>query len=175
MSETAILNPNLIGQKLIDDTPAAQQERAPREPLPPDKHGWWWGIGRRKTASARVRIRPAREGEGKGVMKVQTSRKNFKTIEEYFTEVRDQSDCYAPLRLSNLDGKLDVYIRATGGGTMGQAQAVRLGLSRALLNYDPTLEPALRNAGFLTRDAREVERKKYGLAGARRRFQFSKR
>jgi small subunit ribosomal protein S9 len=66
-------------------------------------------------------------------------------------------------------------IRASGGGTMGQAQAVRLAISRALKKYDPNLEPALRDNGFLTRDPREVERKKYGQAGARRRFQFSKR
>jgi small subunit ribosomal protein S9 len=72
-------------------------------------------------------------------------------------------------------GKLDVFIRPSGGGYMGQAQAIRLGIARALRDYDPSLEQVLREKGFLTRDAREVERKKYGQPGARRRFQFSKR
>ena len=99
----------------------------------------------------------------------------FKTIEQYFAEERDRNDCAAPLKVTNTLGKIDVIARINGGGYMGQAQAVRLGIARALRDYDPTLEDALRDNGFLTRDAREVERKKYGQAGARRRFQFSKR
>ena len=139
-------------------------------PEPPDAHGWWWGTGRRKTAVARCRIKP-----GSGEIKVQVSRKKFKTVEEYFTEMRDRNDVVAPLKVTDTLGKLDVIIRASGGGYMGQAQAVLLGIARALKKYDPSLEIALREHGLLTRDAREVERKKYGQAGARRRFQFSKR
>lgn len=150
----------------------ATSTRPLREPTPPDAQGWWWGTGRRKTAVARVRLRPAK---GEATVKVQKSGKRFKTVEEHFSEERDRNDAYAPLKLTNTFGKMEVVIRAAGGGTMGQAQAVRLGISRALAGYDPTFEPALRAAGFLTRDAREVERKKYGQAGARRRFQFSKR
>ncbi|MBC7835074.1 MAG: 30S ribosomal protein S9 [Phycisphaerales bacterium] len=137
------------------------------------KQGWWWGTGRRKTAVARVRMRPA-QGE-QGTVKVQRDSKNFVTIEEYFSEERDRSDCYAPLRATNTMGKMDVVVRVNGGGYMGQAGAILLGVSRALRAYDPTLEQALRDNGMLTRDSRDVERKKYGQSGARRRFQFSKR
>ncbi|MFG0306725.1 MAG: 30S ribosomal protein S9 [Phycisphaerales bacterium JB040] len=143
-----------------------------QDPKPSDKHGWWWGTGRRKTAVARVRLRPA---QGEGSVKIQTARKAFKTVEEYFSEPRDRNDARAPLTLTDTSDKLEVIVRAHGGGYMGQAQAVRLGISRALVGYDPTLEQALRDAGYLTRDARKVERKKYGQPGARRRFQFSKR
>jgi small subunit ribosomal protein S9 len=151
----------------------ANQTRPLREPVAPDAQGWWWGTGRRKTAVSRARMRVAKEGEGK--IQVQVSRKNFKSIEEYFTEERDRNDVYAPLKLTDTFGKLDIVLRCTGGGIMGQAQAARLALSRALVGYDPTTEGTLRDEGFLTRDAREVERKKYGQPGARARFQFSKR
>jgi len=134
------------------------------------KDGWWWGTGRRKAAVARVRIKP-----GKGEFKIYINRKKTKTVEEYFTEERDRGDCYAPLDVTNTRGKLDVVVNVSGGGYMGQAGAVLLGVSRALKGYDPTLEQALRDHGFLTRDPRQVERKKYGQRGARRRFQFSKR
>ncbi|MHA7814497.1 MAG: 30S ribosomal protein S9 [Phycisphaerales bacterium] len=144
------------------------------DPKPADKHGWWWGVGRRKTAVARVRLRPAKDS-GNGGLKVQVARKKFKTVEEYFSEPRDQKDAVAPLKISDTEGKLDIFVRVHGGGYMGQSQAIKLGLARALVNYDPTFEPALRDAGFLTRDARKVERKKYGQPGARARFQFSKR
>ncbi|MGE3108589.1 MAG: 30S ribosomal protein S9 [Phycisphaerales bacterium] len=136
------------------------------------KSGWYWGTGRRKTAVARVRVRPA-SGEGK--VQVQVGDQKFKSIEQYFAEERDRNDCYAPLKVTNTLGKMDVVIRLSGGGFMGQAGAVLLGVSRALREYDPTLEQALRDNGMLTRDSRDVERKKYGQAGARRRFQFSKR
>ncbi|MBC7771370.1 MAG: 30S ribosomal protein S9 [Pyrinomonadaceae bacterium] len=137
------------------------------------KSGWYWGTGRRKTAVARVRLRPAKSGEG--TMQVQITDKQFKTIEVYFAEDRDRNDCYAALKVTGTLGKLDVVVRLAGGGYMGQAGAVLLGVSRALREYDPTLEQVLRDNGMLTRDARDVERKKYGQAGARRRFQFSKR
>lgn len=137
------------------------------------KHGWWWGTGRRKTSVARVRIRPAQGGEGKITVRGETPRD--KTVEEYFAEERDRNDVYAPLKATSTMGKVDVSITCSGGGFMGQAGAVKLGIARALRGYDPTLEGTLRDNGFLTRDSRDVERKKYGQAGARRRFQFSKR
>jgi small subunit ribosomal protein S9 len=151
--------------------PAAEEQTRPlAQPEPPDANGWWWGTGRRKSAVARVRIKP-----GNGDIKVQVSRKVTKSVDEYFTEMRDRNDVHAPLRVTGLDGKFDVVARCSGGGYMGQAQAVRLGIARAIKKYDPSLEGKLRDAGYLTRDPREVERKKYGQAGARRRFQFSKR
>lgn len=136
----------------------------------PPKHGWWWGTGRRKTAVARVRIKP-----GTGDVKIQISQNKFKSVDEYFTEDRDRNDVFASLKATNTYGKMDVVARLGGGGYMGQAGAMRLGIARALLSYDPNTLEALRDEGFLTRDPREVERKKYGQAGARRRFQFSKR
>ena len=163
MSETTTTARTTTTAPTTDSAPMAQQAK-------PDAQGWWWGTGRRKTAVARVRIKP-----GDGQFKITVSRKKTKDINEYFTEERDRNDAQAPLKLTNTLGKLDVFVRADGGGYMGQAQAVRLGLARALKGYDPALEAALRDAGYLTRDAREVERKKYGQAGARRRFQFSKR
>jgi len=147
---------------------ATQTEPAP-EPQPA-KFGWWWGTGRRKNAVARVRIRP-----GNGEYRVYQNGKKFKPVSEYFTEERDRNDVLAPLRETGTDGKVDVYLRVRGGGFTGQAGAVVLGVARALKAYDPTLEGVLRDKGFLTRDAREVERKKYGQPGARRQFQFSKR
>lgn len=152
------------------DSTAQAGTRPPARPEPPDAQGWWWGTGRRKSAIARARIKP-----GSGEFQVQVNRKTRKPINEYFVEMRDRADAVAPVRVTNTEGKFDIIIRASGGGTMGQAQAVRLAISRALKKYDPALEGALRDNGFLTRDPREVERKKYGQAGARRRFQFSKR
>ncbi len=151
-------------------TPVA--ERPVRPPVKADKAGWWWGTGRRKTAVARVRLKPA-TGEGK--VTIQLEGKRTKTIQEYFNETRDQTDAIAPLKLSGTLGKVDVFIRLSGGGFMGQAGAVKLGVARALIDFDPTTEAVLRDNGMLTRDARDVERKKYGQSGARRRFQFSKR
>lgn len=143
---------------------------APKPVVKADPHGWWWATGRRKTAVARVRIKP-----GDGKIYIQIDRKKTKTIDQYFTEIRDRNDAVASLKVTNTLGKMDVVARCNGGGFMGQAQAVRLAVARALKGYDPALEPALRDSGFLTRDPREVERKKYGQAGARKRFQFSKR
>lgn len=171
--ETTIMNPEMAGQLLVPEAGPAKQERQLPDPVPADKHGWWWGTGRRKTAVARVRLRPAKNGQG--TLQVQITRQKFKTIEDYFSEMHDRNDAMAPLRLTDTDGKLDVVVRTHGGGITGQAQAIRLGVARALVGYDPNFEPALRDAGFLTRDARKVERKKYGQPGARARFQFSKR
>lgn len=149
-----------------------QMTRQLRDPVAPDKHGWWWGTGRRKTAVARVRMRVA---DGEGSVTVYGKTGKAKPVDVYFAEERDRADAVAPLKITNTFGKMEIHVRCHGGGFMGQAQAVRLGVARALRDYDPTLEGALRDAGFLTRDPREVERKKYGQAGARRRFQFSKR
>jgi len=168
--ETAI--PGLSTINPADLPKAGQMTRQVRAAAEP-KNGWWWGTGRRKRAVARVRLRPVR-GDGPSV-RVQITSKKYKSIEEYFTTARDRNDVYAPLQATNLKDKVEVVVRCSGGGFMGQAQAVRLGIARAIRGYDPTLEEALRENGYLTRDAREVERKKYGQAGARRRFQFSKR
>jgi len=157
----------------LEPTTPAPEERPERKPKGPDAHGWYWGTGRRKTSVARVRLKPAAEGAGS--FKIQKTNKRFKTVEEHFSELRDRKDCLAPLEATGVAGKIDVICRVHGGGYMGQAQAVRLGVARALREYDPSLESILRDKGYLTRDAREVERKKYGQPGARRRFQFSKR
>ena len=131
----------------------------------PDSKGWFWGTGRRKTAIARVRVRP-----GNGDIKL-----NEKTLEDYLTEDKDRKAVLAVLEKTGIKGKVDVTAGLVGGGFTGQAGAMVMGLARALMAYDSTLEPILREHGFLTRDARKVERKKYGQAGARRRYQFSKR
>ncbi|MFO0872687.1 MAG: 30S ribosomal protein S9 [Phycisphaerales bacterium] len=133
--------------------------------LGPDAQGWWRGTGRRKTAVARVRMRP---GGGKIVI-------NGKALEVYFTEDRDRKDILTILDKTSLGGRVDIDVNTDGGGYTGQAGAVVLGIGRAIKNYDPSLEPILRDNAYLTRDSRKVERKKYGQAGARRRFQFSKR
>lgn len=145
-------------------TPAATEQPQPVR-RKPDKAGFYWGTGRRKTAVARVRIKP---GDGKFTV-------NKREIDQHFTEERDRRNVMAPVRATKTEGNLDIHVNVQGGGFMGQAGAVLLGLSRALKIYDPTLEQVLRDNDFLTRDAREVERKKYGQRGARRRFQFSKR
>lgn len=134
-------------------------------PAKPDKGGYIWGTGRRKSSVARVRIKP---GEGKFVI-------NGRPFDKYFTEPRDCKNVFEPLRQTKTQDGLDVYVDVKGGGYTGQAGAVLLGLARALKRHDPSLEPILRDHNFLTRDPREVERKKYGQPGARRRFQFSKR
>jgi len=156
-------------------TPAAPaaSTRPLREAKPPDKQGWWWGTGRRKTAVARVRLRPVKGSGARFV--VQKDSSHFKTIDEYFSELRDRNDCYAPLKATNTADKFEIVIRTAGGGPTGQAGAIKMGIARALRDYDPTLEGVLRDGGMLTRDSRAVERKKYGQAGARRRYQFSKR
>ena len=148
-----------------DDTPASD---APKTPAPdrkaPDGH-WWWGLGRRKSAVARVRIRP---GDGKFII-------NKREYTEFLNAERDQNDVMNVLQKTKTDGSLDVYVNVRGGGFTGQTGAIVLGLGRALFRYDVSLEPILRSNGFLSRDPRKVERKKYGQPGARKRFQFSKR
>ena len=132
---------------------------------PKAKPTYIWGVGRRKSAVARVRIAP-----GSGKIEI-----NGRTLNEYFTSERDRKVIFGPLEVSNTGGKMDVLVNADGGGPSGQTGAILMGLGRALVKYDQSFEAPLRQAGFLTRDSRMKERKKYGQRGARRRFQFSKR
>jgi small subunit ribosomal protein S9 len=125
----------------------------------------YYGTGRRKTAIARVFLRT---GSGKFVV-------NDKPVDEFFSRETGRMVVRQPLELTQHTGTFDILVNVEGGGESGQAGAVRHGITRALIEYDATLKPALSNAGFVTRDAREVERKKVGLHKARRRKQFSKR
>jgi len=124
-----------------------------------------YGTGRRKSAVARVFIKP-----GKGNFVV-----NDKPVDEFFSRETGRMVVRQPLTLTESLDKFDIMVNVTGGGESGQAGAVRHGITRALIDYDATLRPVLRGAGLVTRDAREVERKKVGLRKARRRKQFSKR
>ena len=124
-----------------------------------------YGTGRRKTSAARVFIRP---GTGSIVV-------NGKTLDTFFGRETARMIVRQPLELTQSDKKFDITVTVEGGGTTGQAGAIRLGISRALVEYDESLKSPLRKAGFMTRDAREVERKKVGLHKARRATQFSKR
>ena len=125
----------------------------------------FYGTGRRKTARARVFVRP---GSGRIVV-------NKRELDTYFGRATLVMDLNQPFELTNTKEQYDAYITVRGGGMTGQAGAVRLGIARALLEANPEFRGTLKAAGMLTRDARKVERKKYGRAGARRRFQFSKR
>jgi small subunit ribosomal protein S9 len=125
----------------------------------------YYGTGRRKTAIARVFLRT---GTGKFVV-------NDKPVDEFFSRETGRMVVRQPLELTQHTGTFDILVNVEGGGESGQAGAVRHGITRALIEYDATLKPALSNAGFVTRDAREVERKKVGFRKARRRKQFSKR
>lgn len=123
------------------------------------------GLGRRKTSVARVWLRP---GTGKFMV-------NGRVLNEYFPRLSSQQHVQEPLIAAQQQGRFDVLCNVDGGGLTGQAGAVRLGIARALLQVDPELRAALRERRLLTRDPREVERKKPGRPGARKRFQFSKR
>ncbi len=125
----------------------------------------YYGTGRRKTSVARVYLRP---GSGKIVV-------NRRDFDEYFPNRVLKMVIRQPLLLTETDDKFDILVNVEGGGPSGQAGAIRHGISRALLEYNAELRPRLKSVGFLTRDAREVERKKYGQPKARKRFQFSKR
>ena len=125
----------------------------------------YYGTGRRKTAVARVYLRP---GTGNVVV-------NKRSFDDYFPNRVLKMVIRQPLSITETMDKLDIYVNVAGGGPAGQAGAIRHGISRALLEFNPELRGRLKSAGFLTRDAREVERKKYGRPKARRRFQFSKR
>ncbi|MFO1070193.1 MAG: 30S ribosomal protein S9 [Geminicoccaceae bacterium] len=144
--------------------PVAEPE--PVAPQPKiDKQGRAYATGRRKDAVARVWVKP---GAGRFTI-------NGRDLPVYFARPTLQMVINQPFDVLDQIGKYDVLVTVNGGGLSGQAGAVRHGISRALCNYDPALRPYLKHAGFLTRDDREVERKKYGRAKARRSFQFSKR
>jgi len=125
----------------------------------------YYGTGRRKTAAARVYLRP-----GAGEMKI-----NGRTLDSYFPNEVLKMVIKQPLLLTETAERFDIYVRVAGGGSAGQAGAIRHGISRALLEYNGELRDRLKSAGLLTRDPRKKERKKYGQKGARARFQFSKR
>lgn len=126
---------------------------------------FFWGTGRRKTAVARVRLRP---GNGRILV-------NGRTLEDFFPNLQQRKAVVAPLEQTGVRNEVSVLIRVTGGGLAGQADACKLGIARALKNYRQDLIDVLRDSGLLTRDGRMKERKKYGLRGARRGTQFSKR
>ena len=125
----------------------------------------YYGTGRRKTSTARVFFRP-----GTGAITI-----NYRTFEGFFPTEALRTQIRRPLVLTENTEKFDILATVEGGGVSGQAGAVRLGISRALVEYNAELRKALKDEGMLTRDARAKERKKYGMAGARKRFQFSKR
>jgi small subunit ribosomal protein S9 len=124
-----------------------------------------WGTGRRKSAVARVRLLM---GSGKLLV-------NGREINKYFTEEKDRASARSPLVATKQEATYDIFANVAGGGPTGQADAVKLGIARCLLQVDKAHEPILRDGGFMTRDPRMKERKKYGQKGARKRFQFSKR
>lgn len=126
---------------------------------------WFLGTGRRKESVARVFLRA---GSGKFTV-------NGRGVEQYFPNHAWKHDATEPLKFTNLADQVDVVVSAKGGGAGGQSGAVRMGLSRAIARFNPELRSSLRTNGFLTRDSRMKERKKYGQKGARKRFQFTKR
>jgi small subunit ribosomal protein S9 len=161
IGETGILG----GVKIAVAVAAAPQPEVAALKQGEAKGGFWWGTGRRKKSVARVRIKP---GEGKIMV-------NDRKFDEYFHKIQERQVVENILKALKAEKTFDVYANVDGGGTTGQAGAVVLGIARAMKDYDPNLLQALRDGGFLTRDSRMKERKKYGQRGARRRFQFSKR
>ena len=129
------------------------------------KTTWFYGTGRRKESVARVFLKA-----GTGQFTV-----NGRTVKSYFPNHAWEHDAIEPLKFTSLTDQVDVVVTAKGGGVGGQSGALRMGLSRALIKFNPELQPPLRKNGFLTRDSRMKERKKYGQKGARKRFQFTKR
>jgi small subunit ribosomal protein S9 len=155
MSETTTTPPTT--------TPAPTVER---EAAPPPADGIYRATGRRKSAVARVRMKP---GTGEFIINKKRS------IDAYFGREQDRLHAQSALRITGTNKKYDVLVNTHGGGSHGQAGAIRLGIARAIIMAEPQHYQTLKDGGFLTRDSREVERKKPGKAGARRSFQFSKR
>ena len=151
-------------EELVPDT-GTTEPAAPVHVQKLDAHGRAYATGKRKDAIARVWISP---GAGRIIV-------NDKDYSEYFARPVLQMVLQQPIVAAGRNGQYDVKATVSGGGLSGQAGAVRHGVARALIAYEPALRPALKHGGFMTRDAREVERKKYGRAKARRSFQFSKR
>ncbi len=129
----------------------------------------YYGTGKRKTSVARVFLRP-----GKGDITLYVSKRS-RPFNEYFNLESQKNIIKQPLRLTETENKFDIFIRINGGGTNGQAEAIRLGIARALVEFNKELKSNLKSAGLLTRDARIKERKKYGLLGARKAPQYHKR
>lgn len=129
----------------------------------------YYGTGKRKTSIARVFLRP-----GKGDVTLFVNRRS-RPFSEYFSHESHQHIIKQPLLITDTEKKFDLFIRVTGGGAIGQAEAIRLGIARALVEFNRELKPTLKSSGFLTRDARVKERKKYGLLGARKAPQYHKR
>jgi small subunit ribosomal protein S9 len=163
--ESPLIDPSIVAGGLGSEAKAGAVKTAPKLKKEPDKGGYIWGTGRRKRSVARVRIKP-----GKGKLLI-----NKKGVNDYFARQQDRDAVIAPLKTTDTAQRFDVFVNVKGGGTSGQAGAAMLGIARALRNYDESLMKPLRDGGYLTRDGRMVERKKYGQRGARRRFQFSKR
>jgi len=162
MAEETLTSLDQLGGTAAGEAAAAATATA--EPKR-DAQGRSYATGRRKESVARVWIKP-----GKGTITV-----NGKALDVYFARPVLRMLIAQPFLVANRDGQFDVYCTVSGGGLSGQAGAVRHGISRALTLYEPGLRPVLKQVGFLTRDSRAVERKKYGRAKARRSFQFSKR
>lgn len=158
---------------VVTNPPASQPVPAPTQETAPEvsatiatpPKGFFLGTGRRKSAVARVRVRP---GDGEYTV-------NGRKAEVYFCEEKDRKAIIAPLQATETLGKVTVLVNVQGGGPTGQAGAILLGLARAMMQVNGEYETALRGANLLTQDSRIVERKKPGQSGARRRFQFSKR
>jgi small subunit ribosomal protein S9 len=162
MVEAQMDNP-VDNPKIDAPTGAPKPER--KAAKKPDKGSYCWGTGRRKSSVARVRIKT---GDGKLLI-------NKRQLSDYFAREQDRQAVLAPLKVVEAEKAFDVFVNVRGGGTTGQSGAIRLGIARALKSYDENYILLLRDGGHLTRDGRMVERKKPGQAGARRRFQFSKR
>ncbi len=144
--------------------PAVAPSAAPKPPVL-GSNPYHWGTGRRKTAVARVRIKA-----GNGLFEV-----NHRAVDEFFKVGENQTAVRTPLKVTDTLKTMDVFVNVRGGGIHGQTDAVVLGLARALVKANADYEAKLRESNLLTRDSREVERKKYGQSGARKRFQYSKR
>ena len=151
-----------MDEGVVQATPEIVEAEAP---APVGGGKLFWGTGRRKCAVARVRLVP---GSGKFMI-------NKRTVEQYFVGPQERTASLDSLLATSTEKQFDVYVTVQGGGHAGQAGAIRLGVARALVKANPRHEAVLREKGYLTRDARIVERKKYGQRKARRRFQFSKR
>ena len=162
-NNSPLIDPNIIGGEIAAEVTSTSVDT--HKAKDPDKGGFWWGTGRRKSSVARVRIKP-----GAGKLEI-----NKKDLDKYFTQDQDRNFVMAPLKDAGVEKSFDIFVNVGGGGTTGQSGAIRLGIARALVGYDPKLLSKLREGGHLTRDGRMVERKKPGQRGARRSFQFSKR
>jgi small subunit ribosomal protein S9 len=165
MTESKAGNPVSASLNIGVSAPKAQTSEQPATKKGPDKGGFYWGTGRRKSSVARVRIKP---GSGKLLI-------NDRELANFFPRQQDRNSVLAPMQAINSEKNFDIFVNVKGGGSTGQAGAVMLGIARALRVYDITLVPVLRDGGYLTRDSRMVERKKPGQKKARKRFQFSKR